>query len=249
MVPALKSEFRKLFTVRSTYIMLGVSTLLIIFYAFYIVGWRATTKDLHDPSLYSTNIVGALSSLPVLFGAIIAMLLMTHEYRYNTIMHTLTSSNSRSKVLGAKFLTISVFALVLTAVVAVLTPVIVYLGVHAHGNTLVAQSIDYHSLVWRILFYGWGYIVLALLLAALIRNQIGAIVSLFAIPTAEQLLALLLKKNSVYLPFSSLNQVLAAPTDRRIGHLSPGKAALVFGTYLAIGWLVTWVLFLRRDAN
>ncbi|HSW79368.1 MAG TPA: ABC transporter permease [Candidatus Saccharimonadales bacterium] len=249
MLPAIKSEYKKLFTVRSTYFLLGGVVAMVIFYSFYIIGWKASAEDLRNADALTSNISGALTSLPPILGAIVAILLMTHEYRYNTILHTLTASNSRTKVLIAKFLVVSVFALIFTAVVAVLTTTFMYLGIKAHGNMLVAQHIYYHEYVWHALFYGWGYITSALLLAALIRNQIGAIVALFAIPTLEQLLILLLKKNSVYLPYVSLNQVIGQGADSRIGTIAPGKAALVFGTYLVVGWIVAWYLFVKRDAN
>ncbi|HYH36352.1 MAG TPA: ABC transporter permease, partial [Candidatus Saccharimonadales bacterium] len=178
---------------------------------------------------------------------IIAILLMTHEYRYNTIMYTLTASNSRSKVLFAKILAISIFALLFTLTIVILSPVLIYLGAHIHGNSLAAQIIPYGDLLWRCLFYGWASILAGLLLATLIRNQIGAVVSLFVIPSLEQAAAaLLLKNNAVYLPFMSLNEVLISPSK---GSLSYGHAALVFSAYLIVGWIVAWILFLRRDAN
>jgi ABC-2 type transport system permease protein len=247
MLAALKAEFRKLFTVRSTYILTGLAILFVIFFAFYIEGYHLSGKDLQNPNLYKEDVVGALTSLPTVFGAIVAILLMTHEYRYTTIMYTLTSSNSRTKTLTAKFIAVSVYALVFTAVVGVLAPAMSYLGVHMHGSTLVPQTIDYHSIIWRGIFSGWSYIMAALALAVLIRNQIGAIVSLFAIPIAEQVLSLLLKNNSVYLPFTAQGVVLnPAPHGSTITH---GSAAVVFSVYLVVAWIVAWVLFLKRDAN
>lgn len=248
MIPALKSEFRKLLTVRSTYFIVGGVAAFSIFYAFYIVGWRSATVNLHDPNAVTSNIIGALTSLPLIIAAMVAILLITHEYRYNTILHTLTSSNSRTKVLAAKFLVISVFALLFTAGEAILIVIFMYLGIMAHGHTLVAQHIYYRDFVWRALYYGWAYIIAALLLGTLIRNQIGAIVSIFAIPIAEQLLSLLLKTSSKYMPYISLGQVLGQG-DKRVGTLSPGKGAAVFGIYLIVGWIVAWVLFVKRDAN
>lgn len=248
MTPALKAEFRKLFTVRSTYIFIGLAVLFVIFFAFYIEGYKLSAADLHDPHLLTKDITGALSSLPMVFGAIVAILLMTHEYRYNTIMYTLTSSNSRSKVLLAKLLVISGFALLFTLLIGVLSPLMSYLGVLAHGHTLVPQTIDYGSIIWRGLFYGWAYLSAGLVLAVLIRNQIGAIVSLFVIPTFEQVLGLLLKTNTVYLPFTSLNAVLTGP-DPKQGSITYAHAAEVFLIYLVVGWIVAWILFLRRDVN
>ena len=197
MIAALKAEFRKLLTVRSTYIVTALVLLLVIFVAFYVEGWRLSTANLHDPMQFSGDVTGALNI--TVFGAIVAILLMTHEYRYNTIMYTLTSSNSRSKVLISKFIVVSAYALFLTVLIGVLSPVMSYLGLHLHGHTLVPQTLHYGNLIWRSLFYGWGYGMAGLLLAVLTRNQVASIVALFLIPDlAEQLLGLLLKHNTVY---------------------------------------------------
>ncbi len=249
MIPAIKSEFRKLLTVRTTYFIVGGVSALVIFFAFYIVGWRAAEqKILDDPTVVTSNVTGILTSLPLLIGAVVAILLMTHEYRYNTILHTMTATNNRLKVLAAKFLVTSVYALLFTAVVTLLTILFMYLGIAANHHTLVAQQIHYRDFVWHVLFYGWAYIISALLLAALLRNQIAAIVSIFAIPIAEQLFGLLLKTNSVYMPYMSLGQVLGG-SDITHGSLSPARGAVVFGMYLLIGWVVACILFVKRDAN
>jgi len=251
MMATLKAEFRKLLTVRSTYIITGLVLLLVIFVAFYVEGWRLDSGGLHDPTELAGDVTGAL--MITVFGAIVAILLMTHEYRYNTIMYTLTSSNSRSKVLISKFIAVSVYALFLAVLIGVLSPTLSYLGVHLHGHTLVPQTLHYGNLIWRSLFYGWGYGMAGLLLAVLTRNQVASIVALFLIPDlGEQLLGLLLKHNTVYLPFSALNQVIGSHNnmgDPNSSDLSPGKAAGVYAIYLVVGWLVAWVLFLRRDAN
>jgi ABC-type transport system involved in multi-copper enzyme maturation permease subunit len=252
MMTTLKAEFRKLLSVRSTYIITALVVALVIFVAFYINGWRLSPADLHDPSQLASDVTGALNI--TVFGAIVGILLMTHEYRYNTIMYTLTSSNSRSKVLLAKFITVSAYALFLAVLIGVLSPIMSYLGVHLHGHALVPQTLHYGNLAWRSLFYGWGYGMAGLLLAVLSRNQVASIVALFLIPDlGEQLLGLLLKHNTVYLPFSSLNQVIRYGTSVRDPNinssLSPGKAAGVYCIYLVVGGIVAWILFLRRDAS
>ncbi|HSX36429.1 MAG TPA: ABC transporter permease [Patescibacteria group bacterium] len=246
MFPALKAEFRKLLTVRTTYGYVAASLLFVLFFAGFIEGYHLKGVELLNPQLLSQDVVGALTSLPMVFGAVIAILLVTHEYRHNTIMYTLTTSNSRTKVLAAKFITITVFALLLTTAIAVLGPLASILGVHLHGNTLAPQIINYHSLVWRALLSGWTYVMMALVLAVIIRNQIGAIVSLFIIPTIEQVLGLLVKDNMVYLPFSAQNAILGTPFRGNITH---AHAALVAGGYLLVAWIVAWILFVRRDAN
>ena len=248
----LKAEFRKLLTVRSTYVITGLLTAFIIFITFYVIGWRMTPADMNNPGQLVSDVTGALGL--TVFGAIVAVLLMTHEYRYNTIMYTLTSSNSRSKVLLSKFIVASAYALFLAALIAILAPLMTSLGVHLHGHTLVPQTIHYWNLIWRSLFYGWGYGMAGLLLALLTRNQIASIVALFVVPgLAEQLLGLLLKHNTVYLPFSALSQVINYGTNNgrmdTSSNLSPAKAAGVYAIYLVVGWIISWYLFLRRDAT
>lgn len=249
MIAALKAEFRKLLTVRSTYIITLAVVALTIFVAGYIEGWQLSAADLHKPDQFSGDVLGALNL--TIFGAIVGILLMTHEYRYNTIMYTLTASNSRSKVLLAKVVAISAYALFLTVIVCFLSPVMSNVGVHLHGHTLVPQTLHVGNLIWRSLFYGWAYGLTGLLLAMLVRVQVGAIVALFLIPSlVEGLLGQLLKHNVVYLPFTALDQVIGnTPPQAGSTPLAPGKAAITFSIYLVVGWIVAWILFVRRDAN
>ncbi|MGH7142211.1 MAG: ABC transporter permease [Candidatus Saccharimonadales bacterium] len=250
MISTLKAEFRKLLTIRSTYIITGLVIALVIFVAFYVEGWRVAGGPIvHSPTLLSSDVLGGLSV--TVFGAIVAILAMTHEYRYSTIMYTLTSSKSRSRVLLSKVIVISVYALVLATIVAILSPLMSDLGIHAAGGTLVHQTLNVWDLAWRSLFYGWGYSMAGLLIAVIARNQVASIATLFLVPDlAESLLSLLLKNSTIYLPFTSLNEVIGASSHSQLvtTSLTPSKAALVFAGYLIVAWVIGWVLFLRRDA-
>ncbi|MEI9913458.1 MAG: hypothetical protein WDN66_00350 [Candidatus Saccharibacteria bacterium] len=106
------------------------------------------------------------------------MLLFTHEFRHNTIAYTLSLSNSRSKVLASKIIVISVVAIVATAVIGIFAPLLSSWGVHVHHLKLVHQQFYYlvYSLERHSLWL--GYAMIALVFAAIIRNQIGAIVAL-----------------------------------------------------------------------
>src|ERR1035437_9377215 len=113
MIATIKAELCKLFTVRSTYFIMAAVLALLVFYLFYITGWRAAASDLHNPSTLATAITSAVNAVSI-FAALVALLLFTHEYRYNTIMYTLTSSNSRTKVLLAKILVVTGFVVAFT---------------------------------------------------------------------------------------------------------------------------------------
>jgi hypothetical protein len=169
-------------------------------------------------------------------------------------MYTFAASRIRTRVLLAKIIVVSVFALLLSLTISVLSPALMYLGTLVKGLELAPQTFPIWDLLWRSLFFGWANSMIALLFAAIIRNQVGAIAALFLIPgPIETLLSLLLKHNTVYLPFTAMQQIVNAPQDGQqlmeLRHLSPGMGAAVVCAYLIIGWCIAWLLFLRRDAN
>lgn len=248
MIRSLKAEFLKLATIRSTYIFLGVCSAILVFFAFYIEGYRQTANVV-NPNLLASAVSSAVNALAI-FIALVSVLLVTHEYRYNTIMYTLTASNSRLKILVAKVLAASCFAVLATLFFGALSPVLTYLGLEAKGLSMVAQNIPYLDLLWRAAFFGWAFTMLALIFSFIIRSQVGAIVFLLIMSTTgEFFLSLLLKHNATYLPFTALNQVIGSPGMPGITPLSHGKAALVVLAYVVIGWIIAAVLFTRRDAN
>lgn len=248
MIPALKAEIRKLLSVRSTYVIVALALALEVFMAFFIAGWRADILTLHGSGTLADSVARAIRILSI-FPALVGLLLFTHEFRYNTIAYSLTLSNSRSKVLAAKIIVVSVFAIIFTLITGALSPLLTLWGIQVHHLHLITQSIPYGSLLWKGLFYGWGYAMAGLVIAALVRNQIGAIVTLFIVPgTVEAILMLWLKQNIVYLPFNALNTVIGRGIGTYPNAITPFHAVLVFCGYLFIGWLIAWVLFIRRDA-
>jgi hypothetical protein len=161
----LRAEFRKLFTLRSTYAIPMLALTATAALAFYLAGWYATPQDLHDPGFLATQVASPLGIVAV-FGTLLSILLLTHEYRYNTIMYTLMSANSRSKVLLAKIAVVTAFALAFTVTVDVLSLVASYLGARVvHGHALVPQTIQVGDLLWRTLLFGWGYAIAGLVIA------------------------------------------------------------------------------------
>lgn len=240
MLPAIRSEFRKLFTIRSTYILSGIAMLLVVILGFWALGYKSSASD---PTLYmeAAKMGGNVISL---FVAIIGILLITHEYRYNTIMYTLTATGSRSKVLAAKLLVFGVFTIVFTLLMMLLAAFCAWIGVQLAHDAVVAQQFFYGDTLWRTVSYGLLYSMAALLFGLLFRHVVGAMAVFFIVPTTvEGLLGLLLKDNAKYLPFTALEQINAASLFK------PLQALLIFGAYLLGGWIIAWILFLKRDAN
>ncbi|HET9722084.1 MAG TPA: ABC transporter permease subunit [Candidatus Saccharimonadales bacterium] len=273
MKPALKAEFKKLLTVRSTYILMLIFLLLSAFFSFYVHGFRdsqaqslmlsgQSPKDAAGAALFVSSSITQIANVVALAGGLIALLLLAHEYRYNTIIYTLAASNRRSKVLAAKIISVLCLVFVYTVIAGALSLALVWAGAAAAGHSLPAQNISFITFFAKLVFYSEAYSMAGLLFITLIRNQVGAIAALLILPnTVEGLLTLLLKKNSVYMPFTALSQVIQGPTiqgatpahpargDSTIGSLTPGKGALVYLCYLVGVWIIAWYLFLRRDAT
>ncbi len=238
MTSLFRSEVRKLLTIRSTYFIVAIALLLIgalMVYAGY--------KAVGDNPLWLSGVIGDTSTALGMFVALVAVLLMSHEYRHNTIMYSLTISNSRSKFLLAKVLAVVAFTAAFS-VIAVVFAALCYMIGTSFSSTAGLVAPDFlWSTIWQAAFYVLAYALTGLVLAVLLRHVVGAIASLFILPTIEQLFELILKENVKYLPFGSLEQVHSGSL------LSHGAAALVFAGYLLTAWVVAWYLFLHRDAN
>lgn len=239
---ALKAESRKIFSVRSTYGISAFCIAIVVLFAFYIEGIKSTGNNL-NPGLLAGEATNAVNAVSAIF-AIIGILLIAHEYRYNTIMYSLTSSRSRLKVMFVKIVALTVLALVFTLFISILSPVLTMLGLSIRHLTLVHQVYSVGDILWRCLFTGWAYIMIGLLLAFLLRSLVVSIVAYFLIPiTIQPVLGLLLKENSAYLPFNALSSVLNK------GDISPARGAVTVMIWLVVGWIVAGILFVRRDAN
>jgi len=239
---AVKAELRKLFTVRTTYVSLGIALGLITFVSFYIQGIKST-GPFNDTGLYAAQVGGAIN-IASIFIAVLAILLVTHEYRYNTIIYTLTATKRRTHVLLAKVITVSALALFFGLAVAVLAPFLTALALQVRGAEVVHQVIAPLDLLWKNLFTIWGFGMIGLVISMLVRSQVAAVATLFLLPTMiESLLRALLNDNVAYLPFNSLTAVASG------GKLTPLNAAVVFMVWMAVGLIVSWQLFIRRDAN
>lgn len=245
----IKSEFRKLFTVRSTYVVMGLALAAILIFTVYFEGFRGNTGSpaAELTPLAFKEIVANGGGLVVTFASIIAILFMSHEYRYNTIIYTLTANTRRTRVLFAKLSVIVMFSICF-GVSAVLVALGGYMfGLSFRDATLPAQ--DFHILpeLGKIVFYYTGYALVGILLAIVTRSVVMSIATLFIFPTTvEPLLGLLLKDNTKYLPFTALDSTTGATLMDN--PLSTGAAIAVASIYLVSGTFIAWFIFTRRDA-
>ena len=252
MINSIKAEYRKLTTVRSTYIITGLACVVAIFFSFYVFGVKAFPPDLINPFRMRDSVFLMLNNTLFLIG-LVSLLLFTHEYRYNMITYTLTSTKDRINVLIAKSVVMAGFAVFFAFLIGFLTVLSMYVGLSVADVNMVDQNLDIGQLLWRGLFGAFGVAMFGLIIGGLIRNQVGAIVAFLVGPgIIENLFTLVLKAKAIYLPFTSLNQVIFASEGETFNGaklLSPGKSALIVCIYIVVFWALTLFLLKKRDAN
>lgn len=240
-----RAELRKIWSVRSTYVIallvLAVSVALV---GFWIFGYKdVENADKTSKALLQMLSVSVMSS--TIFLSFIALLSVGHEYRYNTILYSLTSLNSRTKLFIAKWLATVLSALFLSVVATALAAGAFLIGQEISNTNTIAQTMPGWDFAWRAIASIAGNLTFAFLIGMLLRSQVAAIATFLAVPTAvESLMFFVLKDNIKYLPFTALNNL----TDNGSG-TSHVTSLITVGVYTAVLGAIAYVLFLRRDAN
>ena len=249
MIPAIRSEIRKILTIRSTYIMSVIALAFILFMSF--MTSRSISDSGFNPSVLTTTING-MSMLMGTFCSIAGLLIMSHEYRYNTIVYTITASRSRSNVLLSKMVTVTLYSLVMVIAGTLVALLGAYIGPATSGFKLISQDINILTVLVNSMLFCIANGLVGILIVVLTRNQILSLAILFLGGMVEGLLSLVLKSNSQYLPFSALGRLInQSGVSDFFGSkpLSPYQGLAVFMIYLVTIGMVAWVLFMRRDAN
>lgn len=243
MIHTVKSELRKLLTVRSTYIISGLALLLAAFVNFWIIGYKDVGKAGTNSGVLSDSLLNTASTIGI-FIAIVTILMVGHEYRYNTITYSLTSVNRRIKLFAAKYLVLLGFALGFIALTVLLGWACFSVGQSAAGIKTITQHISAWEVAWRSALLAVGMMTYAFIITFILRNLIGAIVLILILPsTVESLLSLLLKDNTRYLPYTALSNLTSLSAPRLTTTL------LTVGAYVVIGLAAAYWLFQKRDAN
>lgn len=258
MSSALRFEWVRLRTLRSTYWLVGIGLLITAGVAFIIA--YATRNDPLDDEIAAQVLTGGAdfaTFIPV-FVAIIGIFSTGHEYRHGTIQPTLTAIPQRSRLLIAKIIMVSLCAVVVVALSLVINLAIgmIFWGeAPSFGSPLDEVIPGYFVLV---VLYG----ICGLALAQLFRGVPSAIVVLLVTPLlVEGLISGLslvpaldwLQPALKFLPFSAGTRLLATgPYEANGGpefdYLDRWASGGVFAAFVAIILAVAWYLFKKRDA-
>lgn len=276
MMAALRYEWRRITTVRSTWIMYGFAVGFVALFAALQVTLPDVGQDATGRVPLDLVLDNAANPIALVFIATIAAMSFGHEYRYGTIRLTLTSLPRRGEVFLAKGVAVAAAATVgylLMLGTAYLVAIIagddrvqwISLGkrsVTSPDGDLGEWSSMLGEDLLRATAYVIGYSLIAFAVTALTRNlALGIIVPLAASALVEPLLIAFLETRLLWLndvlPFSNAAQFLDwYPTGDAID-LSGGNAdpmSPLYGTgnpispVRAAGTFGAWIALLLASA-
>ncbi len=253
---ALRYEWLRLRTVRSTYILV---VLCLVFTG--LVAWGSANNLDRDQVTYAQALASG-SSLPPLLLGIVGVFAFGHEYRFGMIRPTLTALPRRSQVAAAKV--VMVLGLTLVTAVACVGVAYVVTSVVAKDTTGLSltgghtERVVLGAIAWTVLFamVGIGY-------GLLFRNVPAALGILIVVPlVVENIVLGLLQIDALksirgigdYLPFSAGTRMFSWDSASADGgtqfgsQLSPLAGGLTFTAFAVIILALAWVLFEKRDA-
>jgi ABC-2 type transport system permease protein len=246
MLPVIRSEFRKLTTVRGPWLLLAAEPLIV---AAGISGLVISGGDVHDPAVGTKALahVGIAAMLTLVFG----ILAVAGEYRHATVTDTYLSFPDRRRVVIAKlgvYTLVGAAAGVGSSLVAV---VVTATWWAAKGSTLHLSTAD----TWRTLAGGIAvnaaFAAIGVGIGALIRNLAAAIAAALAwIALVEGIAGQLLGSGLArWLPFSAseaLDRTSISATTRLLPQWGGG---LVLLGYAAAAAAAATVTTLKRDVT
>jgi ABC-2 type transport system permease protein len=232
----IRAEFRKLRTVRSTWLLLGIAQLIVI------GGVSGLMLQRDDP----TSLAGQRGAfghvgLVALFSLLLGIMAMAGEYRHRTITDTFLAVPRRSRLVGAKLVVGAAAGLVFGVVASLTALVTTEIWLSAKGSALSGD-------VWRTVLGGIGWNVafaaLGVGLGALITNLIAAVTTALAwLALVEGIVGQLAGGAAKWLPFalgSAVEGISGPPA---------WQAALGLAGYAAAFALAGILMTQRRDVT
>ncbi|MCW2769469.1 MAG: hypothetical protein JWR27_902 [Aeromicrobium sp.] len=272
MIDALRYEYLRLRTIRSTYWLIGSAVAFQLVMSIVLAASISSSDTFSggDSAFEIIATIGASSGFAPLFIAYIiglfGVLSMGHEYRHGMIRATLTAIPHRTYVLAAKIVATTVVS-ALAALVCILVALLSIVGFGLDLPTAKALvDLGLGTIVFTVLFALSG-----LAFAAITRNQTAAVALLLLVPSVLEsiirAIVIAIKGASdepgedggfiqilKFLPYdaggklytrASLDDLLSFLGYTPFGPLGGG---IVMAVFVAALLAISYVLFVRRDA-
>lgn len=246
MLSLIRSEFRKLTTIRSPWLLLAAGPLLALAG---VSGLATSGGNLHDPAIQSRAL--AHVGLAAVFTLIFGLLAVAGEHRHGTVTDTYLTSPRRGRVIGAKlaaYASVGAAAGLVTSAAAVAATAA---WCAAKGATFHLSATD----AWRTLGGGVGVSILfaaiGVSLGALIRNLVAAVAAALAwIALIEGIAGQLIGSGLArWLPFYASEAFDRANATGTAGLLPQWGGGVVLAGYAAALAVAAAMATLKRDVT
>jgi ABC-type transport system involved in multi-copper enzyme maturation permease subunit len=242
MIALTKAELLKLRTTRTAFgLLLGMSALTILVSA--LTGLLSHAGTLSGTE-NQRQLLG-LGNLAGIFTALAGILLVTSEYRYGTIRPTFLFTPRRPRVFAAKLAAGALAGLLFGALGEGLAFVIGYAILSGRGIAPALGGGDIAQLLLGTLASAALFGVMGVGLGTIIRNQVGAVITLLAWGLfIDNLLFSLVPSVGRYMPGNAADALIGV-TEKNL--LLPLAGAMVLIAWPAALALIALPLIARRD--
>lgn len=235
---ALRSEWVKLSTVRSPWVIAALTVLVGGFAAF------AVARFVTDQEITVANVIGFSTVFTAVFAAVSGILIHTADAEHHTITQTFAAVPKRSTVVGAKAATAAGFTAMLG---------LSGLAAGAVGAMLGGAEAGTTSTIPATIMWATGFTILAGILGlgiGLIARQSAAAISGVLVwwLVIESLVSVFAPDRVVrFMPFVAGNGMLGIANEAEQVAFERPITALVFGAYAAASLLIGLVVVHRSD--
>ena len=246
MLPLIRSEFRKLSTVRSPWLLLAAGPLLVVAG---VTGLVQSGGNVHDPATVSKAL--AHVALAALFTLIFGIFAVAGEYRHGTVTDTFLSTPARGRVVIAKLAVYGSAGAVAGLVSSAVALAVTAAWWLAKGGSFSLTAAD----SWRTLAGGVAvnvaFAAIGVGVGALLRNLAVAIAAALAwIALVEGIAGQLVGAGPArWLPFSASEALGRANMTGTSGFLPQWGGGLVLAGYAIAFAAAAMVTTLRRDVT
>ena len=250
MTGALRYEWVRISTVRSTWALIGMAMLVpagLALFVSWLVGSLGPDAGGPPDDAGTGGLAGFLPLTAAVLCAIGAAA-FGQEYRHGLIRITLSTFPRRTPVFLAKTLMVAM-VIVVAAILAISTIVLA----QALGGVIAGTGATWDETAWgasgvRAVLYVVLFVLIALAITALTRNQpVGIIAPIVLAVLIEPIVgAIAFVQGWTWidwvLPFSGGAAAVSTDGAEAWGHLA------VFGGWFLVIAIPAWILFVRRDA-